>query len=367
MCISKLTLISIPFISLSLILGSIFQVQAQPDDSAIEATEEETQIDIGSLPVPESGINMTVTPISLTLNTDPGVPVTSAIKIRNNGNETEYIRPEIATFDASGENGTPVIKPLKPEDTFDDWLTFDQEIIQVRPGEWQTVVVNFDPPAEAALDYYYMLLFKRAQEVPVEGTTSLTGAPAIFVLAKVNSPNAIQELQLEEFSVPKIFFEFLPVPLQLRIKNTGNTYLAPTGNVFIDGNGKKDIAVLSINPQNSYILPDSEREFSLKWTEGFPLKVRKEQDGTEVKNGKNETVYQLDWDFSQANKFRIGKYTANLIMVYDNGERDVPAESQVSFWVIPWRLIAVAIAIPVTPAVLVYLFMKWHLRKKEDD
>ncbi len=27
-------------------------------------------------------------------------------------------------------------------------------------------------------------------------------------------------------------------------------------------------------------------------------------------------------------------------MVYDNGERDVPVESTVSFWVIPWRFLA---------------------------
>jgi hypothetical protein len=26
-------------------------------------------------------------------------------------------------------------------------------------------------------------------------------------------------------------------------------------------------------------------------------------------------------------------------MVYDNGQRDVPIEATVSFWVIPWRLV----------------------------
>jgi hypothetical protein len=36
---------------------------------------------------------------------------------------------------------------------------------------------------------------------------------------------------------------------------------------------------------------------------------------------------------------RFGHYTAHLVMVYDDGNRDVPLEAYVSFWVIPWRLV----------------------------
>ena len=49
----------------------------------------------------------------------------------------------------------------------------------------------------------------------------------------------------------------------------------------------------------------------------------------------------LKWNFSEFDKFRLGKYTAHLLFIYDNGERDIPVESKISFWVIPWRLILV--------------------------
>ncbi|MCX6761281.1 MAG: hypothetical protein NTY33_00330, partial [Candidatus Moranbacteria bacterium] len=48
---------------------------------------------------------------------------------------------------------------------------------------------------------------------------------------------------------------------------------------------------------------------------------------------------ELKWNFADASKLRWGKYTAKLVLVYDNGQRDVPIEGEVAFWVLPWRLL----------------------------
>ncbi|MGB3073255.1 MAG: hypothetical protein WBB68_03290, partial [Candidatus Moraniibacteriota bacterium] len=44
---------------------------------------------------------------------------------------------------------------------------------------------------------------------------------------------------------------------------------------------------------------------------------------------------------------RFGKYTAKMLLVYDDGTRDIPIEGVVSFWVMPWRLIAGAVFISI--------------------
>jgi hypothetical protein len=59
----------------------------------------------------------------------------------------------------------------------------------------------------------------------------------------------------------------------------------------------------------------------------------------------------------------MGKYTAHMLLVYDNGERDIPIEAAVSFWIVPWRLIGGILLAIITPAVLVYLIMKFRYRK----
>ncbi|MDO8241293.1 MAG: hypothetical protein Q7T51_04930, partial [Candidatus Moranbacteria bacterium] len=60
------------------------------------------------------------------------------------------------------------------------------------------------------------------------------------------------------------------------------------------------------------------------------------------------------WDFSQVSKLRWGKYTAKLLLIYDDGKRDVPIEAEVSFWVVPWRIVIGGLLI----AIFVFIGMK---------
>ena len=87
------------------------------------------------------------------------------------------------------------------------------------------------------------------------------------------------------------------------------------------------ISVLPVNEAAGYIIPGSERSLTSSWSDGFPLSVKTDA-GTGTK-----------WDWGRLQDFRFGRYTAKLVAVYDDGERDVPIEAVVSFWVIPWRII----------------------------
>lgn len=292
-------------------------------------------------PAPTGSLNLTVSPITVTLETLPGAPTSNNVKIRNNGNETEYLKAELYKFTADATGERPAILDFEPEEEYKNWLQVSEPAFSVRPGEWKTITVTFSPPDTASLNYFYAVAFNRQTKPEVApGETGLAGAPAVLVLSNVRSPNTKRELQLVEFSAPKVFFEFLPIEFSVKVKNTGNTFLAPTGNVFIDGNGKKDIAILEVNSGLGNILPASERTYKANWSDGFPVSVRKVENKEFVTNAEGNPVYTLEWDFSKADRLRIGKYTANLLLVYDNGERDVPLESSVSFWVVPWRILA---------------------------
>ncbi|MDQ3007969.1 MAG: hypothetical protein M3Q81_00035 [bacterium] len=297
-------------------------------------------------PSVSGSLKLTVSPITIVLETEPGVPVTSTIKVRNNGSENEYIQASLSKFQADPSGEKPQILDFTAEEEYSKWITFKEPSFVIRPGEWKTIEFTFAPPKAAALNYFYVLVFERQLNANAQdGESVLSGAPGILVLANVLSPNSKRELQLESFSVPWLFIEFLPVEFVMKVKNTGNTFLAPVGNIFIDGNGKKDVAVLSANPNSSNILPQTEREYRSSWTDGFPLYSIDEENGEPLRDDNGELKYSLKWDFSQVDKFRIGRYTANLLLVYDDGQRDVPLESSVSFWVIPWRVLAASIVL----------------------
>ena len=324
------------------LLCSLFLVTAvQAQEEASKTAETEFQP-----PVTDQALNLSLSPISLIFNVDPGTTKTETIKVRNNGIETEYLETQIVTFEMV--EGNPVIRPFQPGESHQEWVSFSEDRFQVKPGEWKSVEVSLAPPDDAGLNYNYAIIIRR-QATPEnqEGQTTLIGAPAILTLANVTSDKAIREMQVVDFSLPKIIFEYLPVEFTLTTKNTGNVFLAPFGNIFVDGNGQKDLAILSINPDTGYVLPGSERTFKVVWDEGFPVYKNQEEDGRALKDEEGNPVQKLKWNFSEADQFRIGKYTANLIFVYDNGTQDIPIESQVSFWVIPWKLLAISAVVVV--------------------
>jgi hypothetical protein len=74
-------------------------------------------------------------------------------------------------------------------------------------------------------------------------------------------------------------------------------------------------------------------------------------------------VQELKYDFSQASKLRFGKYTAKLVVVYDDGKHDVPTESSVTFWVLPWKIMSVGAILLLILGFGVFVIIRNILRK----
>lgn len=355
----------VSFLSLLLLSRvSTNAVESIPTINEELTPEPEITVVVTPPPAAIQPIDLTVSPITLNLLTNPGEKTTSSIKIFNNSTEKEYLELKLAKFVADRTGSRPQIREFESRDEYQHWLTFENNKIEVNPGEWQTVDLDFSPPNEAALTYYYAIIVKRQVDtVDENATTVVTGAPAILVLANVASPNAIQELQLVEFKTEKKFYEYLPTEFKINIKNTGNIHLNPLGNIFIDRGKVKDVALLSFNKENGLILPGSERTYSTRWTEGFPVYEPVLENGVEKKDKNGKTIYKLNWDFSKIKQLRFGKYTANLLLVYDNGERDIPIESAVTFWVIPWKIGIVIITLGTLVLIGLISTLKSILRK----
>lgn len=285
-----------------------------------------------------AGINLTLTPISVQLELEPGQSRTTEIKVYNNSTEDESLRVSFGSFTFNDRTQRIDLSQEAPADIA-GWISVDRPELVVRPAEWETVKVTFTSPADAALTYYFAVIFNSTDDITTDNTsTRFKGAPAVLVLTSVSSPLAKRELQLESFTVPKLWVEFLPQTFKLKVRNTGNVHLAPIGNIFIDSAHDTDIAVLSANPNKSIILPKTMRELTVSWDDGFPRWLSKKNEDQSTTTEATVSKQELQWDFSQVDRLRIGKYTAHLLLVYDNGERDIPIESYVSFWVIPWRI-----------------------------
>ncbi len=290
----------------------------------------------------ESGLNLITSPLPINLVTTPGSSVSVPIKIKNGGIRTESVKVSLMKFDAYESNGQPRLMDPEPGDDFLKWASFSEDTFAADPDEWKTINATFNVPDTAAFGYYYAIVFSRAyDEAPSEARqTAVVGGTAVLVLLEARVPDAKRSVEVTEFSTDKGMYEFLPTTFTVKLKNTGNVHVAPRGNIFINRGDEHDIAILEINSDKGNILPGSSRDFQESWNDAFPVYIEKKQDGKVVLDEQGNQVMELHWDWGQASKLRWGKYTAKMLLIYDDGQRDVPIEGEVSFWVIPWRLVA---------------------------
>lgn len=313
-------------------------------------------------------IRLTTSPLPINLSTLPGEPVSTELRVRNSGSQTETLAVGLLKFSPDDQTGLPQLMERQPGDDYFDWVSFSPNHLTLAPNEWGSTTMTINPPKSAAFGYYYAATFSRADDtVQAPFQAKLVGATATLVLLDVYSPDAKRQMRIESFRTDRPWYEFLPVGFTVGVQNQGNVHGVAAGTIFISQQGQA-VATLPVNDARGNILPTSSREFGARWADGFGVYQDKQVDKEVIYKANGQPEQQLTWDFSQANKLRWGKYTAEVVLAYDNGQRDVPMTATVEFWVIPWRVALMAIAIPVLPAILVFIFMKLkHRREMNED
>lgn len=284
---------------------------------------------------PERDFSLQVTPSPIIESIAPGQTKEIELKIHNAGStrETLVIAPRSFRYN----NTTEQVELLEAKPEIAPWLSFSAEEFTVAPGAWFTERVTVAVPKNAGFSYSFTLLIKRRDDTakPVPGTRNLQGAVAIFTLLNIDRPGATRKIDVATFSATKRMYEYLPSEFKVKLRNSGNTIVQPYGNIFIQrrSTDPEPIGKLDANGTNGYILPGTTRTFTATWDDGFPAyQTVKDADNTTPKK-------RLVWDWSKVTSLRVGKYTAKLVAVYNDGRRDIPIQTEVSFWVIPWRIL----------------------------
>lgn len=296
-----------------------------------------------------TGTSLTTSPIAVDISANPGTSTSTILQVQNNSSKPETISVRLYKFGVRGNNGQPAIFPPVGSDTSVDWVHFSQTKFVAQPQAWNKITMTIDLPSYAALGYYYSVLFVPNPDVDNKTTDANTikGANAILVLLDTHSKNEHRQLQIQSFTASKGLYEYLPATFNVLTKNSGNIHLIPGGNIYISRsqNGKA-VDTLDINPGQGNVLPYSSRQFQTTWSDGLPVFQTKRINGKIISDKHDKPIQQLQWSASSSfSKIRFGKYYAHLVLVYNDGSRDIPVEGVVSFWVIPWKLILLVIAL----------------------
>ena len=290
------------------------------------------------------GFNVITSPLPIKISTAPGKTVKTELRIKNQGDNPEGIKVGLMKFGATGTSGTPDIYDLGAKDTYGSWVHFAPQQFTAQPGVWNSITMTINVPSDAALGYYLAVTYSPAHQPGVPDTTTLKGSVATLILLEVKTSNEKRDLQLVSFTASHTLYEYLPATFNVKLRNDGNIFISPSGNIFIN-RGQSQIGTLDLNDAGGSVLPGTYRVFNVPWKDGFPRYQERLVNGKPIPDSHDVPKQSLHWDFTQVNKFRFGKYSAKLLVVYDNGTNDVPMEASVSFWVLPWKIMLVLLVI----------------------
>lgn len=305
---------------------------------------------------------MTVSPVFFDLIGDPGTTITTKVRIRNNTNSPVPIKLGVEKI-VGDQNGNITLKDTNDQTL--SWIKFSESSIVAKPLEWTDVPFSIDIPTDAAYGYYWEISFSQDKNSPIaKSGVSLTGAAAVPILLNVNKAGAKADAKLTEFTTKDFITEYLPIDFNIKVQNTGNIHIKPHGNIFISDGRNKNLAILDVNSGLGNVIPNSSRIFTAPWDDGFLVKQPVLQDGQPKldKNGRPVETLQINWN--KLTNFRVGKYTANLLLVFDNGKRDVPLEATITFWVFPYKALAVMLVAVVALVLIVRFLLKYYVNRE---
>jgi hypothetical protein len=309
-------------------------------------------------PSPQGSFFLQATPSPMVATVKPGQTSDLELKIRNAGTASESLKIETRSFSYNSDTGEVKLSDTEPAEIA-SWLSFGAPTFTVQAGEWYTQKIHVNVPANAGFSYSFAFLISRVNAAPAAGGSALQGSLAIFSLVNVDRPGAVRSMDVEQFTTDHPIYEYLPATLNVRLKNTGNTIVLPAGNIFVQRSASDTdpLSVLRANSNRGYVLPGTSRTFSADWDEGFQVyKTVQSSDG--------KSKRQLVWNWGNLSKLRIGRYTAKLVAVYNDGTRDVVIERVVSFWVIPWKLLLGALVVLLLVAAGLWSVVRSIFRRK---
>jgi len=267
--------------------------------------------------VTDPGSGFRISPVRQDVDLDKGDTETFFIELENVTDVVQRATAVVNDFAAhENESGTPQL--LIGELAKEDWpysikpfiLPIDQRDID--PGATETIPVTVSIPQDAAPGAYFgVVRFISGTGLDEDaGNVSLNASVGTIYLIRIPG-DTIELLTLEQISASKetklgSLFSSAPDSIAIRLRNDGNTYIAPFGSVRItDWTGKEvfDYELNDTFPAGN-VLPESVRRF--------------------------ENAIEGIGSF--------GRYTVEANIAYGDGGNIISAKT--AFWVVPWLTLA---------------------------
>ena len=206
---------------------------------------------------------LTIAPAKVEFNVNPGEEIKFSIYTRNDGEIDTYLYSVVKGF-TEDEGGTKIWIEDAPER---EWVKIPEKVF-APPGEMIEVPVVINVPKDAPPGGHFLAIGFGTLPERREGTGVAIGVNVLSLVYINVSGERIDKISISEFNAKKVYFGF-PVKFAYKIKNEGNTYVRPTGEIEISNVFGRLVANLRVNEKELQILPGKEKVLENGWVNNF--------------------------------------------------------------------------------------------------
>jgi hypothetical protein len=206
---------------------------------------------------------VTIAPAKIEFNVNPGEEIKFSIYTRNDGEAAGELYSIVKGF-TEDEAGTKIWIEDAPEI---EWVKIPEKV-SAPPGEMIEVPVVINVPQDAPPGGHFLAIGFGTAPAKQKGSGISIGVNVLSLVYINVSGNRIDKISVSEFNAKKVYFGF-PVKFAYKIKNEGNTYVRPTGDIEISNIFGRLVANLKVNERELQILPGKEKVLENEWKTNF--------------------------------------------------------------------------------------------------
>ena len=279
-----------------------------------------------------SGIGLK--PATIEEQMKPGDTHQFAVQISNmsNADQTYYLYKK----DISGvkDGGVPIFADdaiAKTSFELSQWITLAAETLDIPKGEERTLNFVLTVPKDASPGSHFGGIFVSLQPPKLRESGAAVGYEVANIVSIRVAGEAIEKAQIRQFSTDNYVYGKPEVNFNIRMENSGNTLLRPTGPLEITNMFGKQVASLTFNQELAGVFPGTTREFALSWKESGTM---------------------------------FGRYEAVLSPVYGEDGFKQTVSSTVTFWILPMNIILPALGILAVLLIVTYIAVRVYISRK---
>lgn len=256
-----------------------------------------------------------------------------SVKVENEGAVPLTLYPRVRDIIGMDEGGRPIF--AKDGETSEyglsSWITFKESVIELAPRGGGTLNFTVRVPTGASPGAHVGSIIAGTKAPGDVRIGSAVNFEVGSILSLRVPGEIVEDVELREFSIERLFYDEPVVVFTTRVENLGNVFARPRGFIDITNMFGKKVDTVVVNEGGASVFPKSERSFSATWDPA---------------------------------SFHLGKYTAELSLSVEGQLGVETLISEVEFWVIP-----LDVALPVLGGLLVllitlYVLLRLYVRKE---